>query len=44
MNLVVLIIPFIVYCVKMYVYKLNMRDKICLFDYGVVFLLPALIY
>ena len=30
MNLVVhvLIIPFIVYCVKMYVYKLNMRDKI----------------
>ena len=26
MNLVVLIIPFIVYCVKMYVYKLNMRD------------------
>jgi hypothetical protein len=28
MNLVVLIVPFIVYCVKMYVYKLNMRDKI----------------
>ena len=28
MNLVVLIIPFIVYCVKMYVYKLNMRDMI----------------
>ena len=28
MNLVVLIIPFIVYCVKLYVYKLNMRDKI----------------
>ena len=28
MNLVVLIIPFIVYCVKMYVYRLNMRDKI----------------
>ena len=28
MNLVVLIIPFIVYCVKMYVYKLNMGDKI----------------
>jgi len=28
MNLVVLIIPFIVYCEKMYVYKLNMRDKI----------------
>ena len=27
-DLVVLIIPFIVYCVKMYVYKLNMRDKI----------------
>jgi hypothetical protein len=23
MNLVLLIIPFIVYCVKMYVYKLN---------------------
>ena len=44
MNLVVLIIPFFVYCVKMYVYKLNMRDKICLFAYGIVFLLPALIY
>ena len=44
MNLVVLIIPFIVYCVKMYVYKLNMRDKICLFAHGIVFLLPALIY
>ena len=28
MNLVVLIIPFVVYCVKMYVDKLNMRDKI----------------
>ena len=28
MNLVVLIVPFIVYCVKMYVYKFNMRDKI----------------
>ena len=27
-DLVVLIIPFSVYCVKMYVYKLNMRDKI----------------
>jgi hypothetical protein len=24
----ILIIPFIVYCVKIYVYKLNMRDKI----------------
>jgi hypothetical protein len=28
MNLVVLIVPFIVYCVIMYVYKLNKRDKI----------------
>ena len=28
MNLVVLKVPFIVYCVKMYVYKFNMRDKI----------------
>jgi hypothetical protein len=44
MNLVVLIIPFFVYCVKMYVYKLNMRDKICLFAYGIVFLLLVLIY
>ena len=27
-DLVVLIISFIVYCVKMYVHKLNIRDKI----------------
>jgi hypothetical protein len=27
MNLVALLVPFIVYCVIMYVYKLNMRDK-----------------
>jgi fucose 4-O-acetylase-like acetyltransferase len=26
MNLIVLIVPFIVYCVIMYVYKLNMRE------------------
>ena len=44
MNLVVLIIPFIVYCVKMYVYKLNMRDKIDLFAYGIVFLLQLYQY
>ena len=28
MNLVVLIVPYIGYCVKMYVHKLNMRDKL----------------
>ena len=43
MNLVVLIIPFIVYCVKMYVNKLNMI-KYYLFAYGIVFLLQLYQY
>ena len=43
MNLVVLIIPFIVYRVKMYVYKLNMI-KYDLFAYGIVFLLQLYQY
>jgi fucose 4-O-acetylase-like acetyltransferase len=47
MNLVVLIIPFIVYCVKMYVYKLNMRDKIrfiCLWYCILTTTVPVFIY
>jgi hypothetical protein len=43
MNLVVLIITFIVYCVKMYVYKLNMI-KYEVFAYGIVFLLQLYQY
>jgi hypothetical protein len=43
MNLVVLIIPFIAYCVKLYVYKLNMI-KYDLFAYGIVFLLQLYQY
>ena len=45
MHLVTLLVPFIAYCVIMYAYKLNMRDKKNdLFAYDIVFLLPTLIY
>ena len=49
MNLVVLIVPFIVYCVIIrtyYMYVLNWiwEIKYDIFAFGIVFLLPALIY
>ena len=46
-DLVVLIIPFIVYCVKMYVHKLNIRDKIwfiCLWYCILTTTVPVFIY